>query len=76
MEHQAWGFKIPLLCLLSLATVSLDIEPDLISMQKKYTREWNNCLLWDITASAGDITVSGLIKRFSRKTVLFITFVT
>ena len=31
-------FKIPFLCLLCFATASLYLEPDLISMQNKYTR--------------------------------------
>ena len=44
MEYTARGFKYTLLCLLCLATVTLDLEPDLISMQNKYTRR-------DITVS-------------------------
>ena len=51
MEYTARGFKHPLLCLLCLATV--DLEPDLISMQNKYTRGWYNCILCDITVSGG-----------------------
>ena len=46
-------FKIRLLCLLRLATASLDLQPDLISMQNKYTRGWYNCLLSDITVIGG-----------------------
>ena len=53
MEYTARGFKYPLLCLLCLATVTLDLEPDLISMQNKYTRGWYNCILCDITVSGG-----------------------
>ena len=41
-------FQIPLLSLLCSATASLDLEPDLISMQNKYTRGWHNCILCDI----------------------------
>ena len=44
---------IPLLCLLCLATATLDFEPDLISMQNKNTRGWFNCYLCDITVSGG-----------------------
>ena len=41
-----WNF---LLCLLCLATTLL--EPDLTSMQNKYTRGWYNCILCVITVS-------------------------
>ena len=57
MEHTAPRFlilfKIPLLYLLCLATTTLDLEPDLINMQNKYTRGWYNCFLCDITVSGG-----------------------
>ena len=33
----SFRFKIPLPCLLCLATASLDLEPGLINMKKKYT---------------------------------------
>ena len=32
---------------------TLDLEPELISMQNKYTRGWYNCILCDITVSGG-----------------------
>ena len=33
--------------------MALNLEPDLINMQNKYTRGWYNCLLCDITVSGG-----------------------
>ena len=63
MEHTAprfpFRFKILLLYLLCLAMASLDLKPDLISMQNIYTKGWHNRLLCDITVSGGYITVSG-----------------
>ena len=58
-KDHLFRFKIPLVCLLCFATATVDLEPDLISMQNKYTRGWYNCFLFDITVSGGDITVSG-----------------
>ena len=49
----SFRLKIPLLYLLCYATASLDLKPDLISMQKIYTTQWYNCLLCDITVSGG-----------------------
>ena len=38
LRDSSFRFKIPLLCLLCLATVSLDLEPELTSMQNIYRR--------------------------------------
>ena len=57
MEYTARRFFISFYksthLLLCLATATLDVEPDLISIQTKYTRGWCNCILCDITVSGG-----------------------
>ena len=53
LPDSSFRFKIPLLYLLCLATASLDLEPDLISMEKIYARGWYNFILCDITVSDG-----------------------
>ena len=48
LVYSLFRFIIPLLCLLCLATATLDLETNLIGMQNKYTRGW-----YDIAVSGG-----------------------